>query len=82
MILNRIGTLVGEDMSSLAEDVTTCRTIRAGHTVGGSSVRMSTDIRVRPDFAWQDLLPARDRRVFWLLAGWLAQRYGYTQQPS
>ena len=82
MILNRIGTLVGEDMSSLAEDVATHRAIRAGHTVGGSSVRMSKDILVKPDFAWQDLLPAKDRRVFWLLAGWLAQRYGYTQQPG
>jgi hypothetical protein len=43
---------------------------------------MSKDILVKPDFAWQDLLPTRDRRIFWLLAGWLAQRYGYTQQPS
>jgi hypothetical protein len=82
MILKRIGTLLGEDMSSLAHDVATQQPIQAGHTVGGSSVRMAQGIRVRPDFAWQDRLPAKDRRVFWLLAGWLAQRYGYTQQPT
>jgi hypothetical protein len=69
-------------MSSLAHDVATQQPIQAGHTVGGSSVRMAQAIRVRPDFAWQDRLPAKDRKIFWLLAGWLAQRYGYTQQPT
>ncbi len=82
MILERIGSLVGEDMSSLAAELTSERGIRAGHTVGGSSVRMSKDIHVRPDFAWHELLPARDRRIFWWMAGWLAQRYGYTQQSG
>lgn len=82
MILHRIGSLVGEDMSALARAITSRQGIRAGHTVGGSSVRMSTDIHLTPDFAWRDLLPARDRRIFWLMAGWLAQHYGYSQQPG
>ena len=80
--LHRIGALLDVDMSSLARTVAARQPIQANHTVGGSSVRMSRDIRVRADFAWQDLLPARDRKIFWLLAGWLAQRYGYTQQPG
>ena len=82
LILNRIGALVGEDLSCVAEGIARRDPMRAGHTVGGSSVRMSKDIQLRADFAWRESLPSTDRRLFWLLAGWLATRYGYAQQPS
>jgi len=79
--LGRIGALLGEDLTPVAERLAHKDGIFAGHTVGGSSVRMSKSIQLRADFAWHEQLPEKDRRIFWLLAGWLAQRYGYAQQP-
>lgn len=82
LVLARIGALVGEDLSRVAEGLARLDPIRAGHTVGGSSVRMSKNIQLRPDFAWMERLSPKDRRLFWLFAGWLATRYGYAQQPG
>lgn len=81
-VLQRIGALVGEDLSPLGRRVAAEGLLDAGHTVGGSRVRMSSSIQLKADFAWKQQLPSKDRRVFWLMAGWLAQRYGYTQQPT
>ncbi len=81
-VLERIGTLLGEDFSRVIAALRADHPIQvAGHTVGGNRVRMQKDIRVRPDIAWMEHLPEKDRELFWRLSGWLAKRYGYTRHP-
>jgi hypothetical protein len=48
-----------------------------GHAVAGNRLRMAGAIRLKPDMEWAHKLSPRDKRIFWLLAGWLAKQYGY-----
>jgi hypothetical protein len=81
--LARLGAFVGEDLSGL---LTAERAIRQPapqrHTPGGNRVRLQREVQVRRDFGWMEHLPARDRDLFWLCAGWLARSYGYERDPS
>jgi hypothetical protein len=81
--LVRLGRFVGEDLSGL---LTPDRAIRqpapVRHTPGGNRVRLMKEVQVRKDFGWMEHLPAKDRALFWLCAGWLARSYGYERDPS
>jgi len=81
--LVRLGRFVGEDLSGL---LTPDRAIRqpapVRHTPGGNRVRLMKEVQVRKDFGWMEHLPAKDRALFWLCAGWLARSYGYRRDPS
>jgi len=81
--LGRLGRFVGEDLSGL---LTPDRAIRqpapVRHTPGGNRVRLMKEVQVRRDFGWMEHLPAKDRALFWLCAGWLARSYGYRRNPS
>ena len=81
--LGRLGRFVGEDLSGL---LTPERAIRqpapVRHTPGGNRVRLMREVQVRRDFGWMEHLPAKDRALFWLCAGWLARSYGYRRNPS
>jgi hypothetical protein len=80
--LDRIGGLVGEDLSDLATALAEGRPMLIGHTVAGNSIRMSSSITLRSDVEWTRKLPDKDRRIFWLLAGWWARRYGYRREGN
>jgi hypothetical protein len=82
MVLNKIGDLVGEDLSRVVTGSTLRNPDQERHTVAGNRVRMQKDIRIRADFAWMEHLPEKDRRVFWRMAGWLARRFGYMQHQT
>lgn len=77
--LERIGGLIGEDMSGLVQDGRLTTPSTARHTVGGNRVRFIKDeeLRIRADFSWLDNLADEHRRLFWRRAGWLARRFGY-----
>ena len=81
--LVRLGHFVGEDLSGL---LTPERAIRqpapVRHTPGGNRVRLMKEVQVRRDFGWMEHLPAKDRALFWLCAGWLARGYGYRRNPG
>lgn len=81
--LGRLGSFVGEDLSGL---LTPDRAIRqpapVRHTPGGNRVRLMKEVQVRRDFGWMEHLPAKDRALFWLCAGWLARSYGYRRNPN
>ncbi|MCI4351842.1 MAG: sulfotransferase [Thermoplasmata archaeon] len=76
--LRRIGTFLGTDLSSIAEDLSQGRAVPiAGHIVGGNRLRFNAAVIIQPDTEWQRRLPARLDWTFWGLAGWLALAYGY-----
>ena len=63
LILNKIGNLVGEDMSGLLTGATLNHSGQDRHTVGGSRIIMQKDIRIKPDFAWLEKLSDQDRKL-------------------
>lgn len=75
--LNEIGQFVGRDFSTLARRVAAGDELSVEHLVAGNALRMGGGIVLRPVSDWTDKLPPRDRRIFWLLAGRQARRYGY-----
>ncbi|MGH7288211.1 MAG: sulfotransferase [Myxococcota bacterium] len=81
--LARLGAWIGEDLSGLLSAArATAEAAPVRHTPGGNRVRLQKQIHVRADFGWIEHLPERERRLFWLLAGWLARGYGYGREPS
>lgn len=78
----RLGNFMGLDFDALSRRVTAGEEFRRGHAVAGNRVRKVTSLRVRPDFEWRDRLAPRDRRIVWLIAGWLLRTYGYGHDGS
>jgi hypothetical protein len=81
-VVGHIGDLVGLDLSHLVVGRAVTAAELERHTVGGNRVRMQKDIEIRSDFAWQQHLQSRHRRLFWWTAGWLARRYGYDRNSG
>jgi hypothetical protein len=74
----KIGDLVGLDLTELARAAAAGAPLRANHNVGGNRMRMSKDIRLRPDAEeWRKTLSPREQRLSWALMGRLMLRYGY-----
>jgi hypothetical protein len=80
-ILKQIGLWVGVDLSEVVLGSNVVNAGQVRHTVGGNRVRMLKEICIKPDTAWMENLPSKDRKTFWLMAGWLARKYGYIQHP-
>jgi hypothetical protein len=80
--LGRIGSLIGLDLSQIARDVVSGETLTPDHIVSGNRMRMKKKITLSPDFEWRSQLSPADARLFWLIAGWLARRYGYYREHN
>ncbi|HYN19963.1 MAG TPA: hypothetical protein VE078_03310 [Thermoanaerobaculia bacterium] len=76
-VLREIGHLVNLEMGALADALIRGEEMEVGHMIAGNRLRMERRIRLRPDTAWRDRLDPGDRRLFWLLTGWLMKSYGY-----
>ena len=77
--LGRLSPLVGEDLSELGRALLDGTAFPPGHRVAGNRMRLAGPVRLRPDLEWTEKLSDADARTFWLMAGWLARRYGYTR---
>ncbi len=76
--LERIGSLIGLDLTEVASAASSGEPMRAGHNVGGNRTKKSGTITLRPDEQeWRSALSAREQRLSWALMGWLMRRYGY-----
>jgi hypothetical protein len=76
--LERVGSLVGLDLSEVAAAAASGRPMQAGHNIGGNRTKKSGTITLRPDAQeWKADLSASERRLSWLSMGWLMHRYGY-----
>ncbi|MBK1669472.1 hypothetical protein CKO28_15645 [Rhodovibrio sodomensis] len=78
--LRRIGTAADLDFGSVARMLARGDSFTVGHTVAGNRVRMAGAVRLKPDLEWHGSLSRRQRAVFWLIAGRMAARYGYTRR--
>ena len=77
-----IGTWVGEDLSIDGNGSELNQFSGERHTVGGNRIRMQKEFQIKSDFAWMEKLSAKDRKIFWRVAGWLAQQYQYKNDQT
>ena len=77
--LNKVGRVMGCDLSGVASAVSRGEAMEIGHTIAGNRLRTQGPVRMRHDTEWINRLSAKDRRIFWTLAGWLMRRYEYTR---
>jgi sulfotransferase family protein len=77
--LERIGSLIGLDLTEVAEAASSGKPMQAGHNVGGNKTKKSGIITLRPELAeeWRTVLSPAEQRLSWMLTGWLMRRYGY-----
>jgi hypothetical protein len=76
--LERIGSLLELDFREVADDASSGKPMQAGHNVGGNRTKKSGTITLRPDDEeWKSALSPTEKRLSWLLMGWLMRRYGY-----
>lgn len=75
--LERLGQVCGLDYSATAQALLTGQPLRVEHPIAGNRMRMKGSVTLKPDWEWRDRLPARDRAVCWLCAGWLLLAFGY-----
>src|SRR5215210_9028857 len=76
--LGRIGSLIGVDLAEVADAASSGKPMQARHNIGGNRMKKSGTITLRPDSEeWKTELSATERRLSWMLMGWLMRRYGY-----
>jgi hypothetical protein len=76
--LERIGSLIELDLTTVAEAASSGKSMQAGHNVGGNKTKKSGIITLRPDAEeWRTALSPAEQRLSWVLMGWLMRRYGY-----
>lgn len=85
--LERLGQVCGLDYSATAKALLTGEPLKVEHPIAGNRMRMKGNVTLKPDWEWRDRLPARDRAICWLCAGWLLLAFGYGRsrkrnQPS
>ena len=75
--LGRVGARVGLDFGDVAAALEAGSALPVGHLIAGNRLRMGGEIRLDADERWRREMRAGSRRVFWLVAGDVARRYGY-----
>ena len=76
--LERIGSLIELDLRDVADAASSGKPMQAGHNIGGNRTKKSGVITLRPDAEeWRSALSPAERRLSWVLMGWLMRRYGY-----
>ena len=76
--LERIGSLLGLDLTDVAHAASSGKPMLAGHNVGGNRTKKSGTITLRPDAReWRTTLSPAEQRISWASMGWLMRRYGY-----
>jgi hypothetical protein len=75
--LDRIGRMLEIKFNPVVDHLFARKELAIGHNIAGNRIRKAGSIRLRPDYEWNERLPGRYKRLFWLLAGSRAKKYGY-----
>ncbi len=76
--LGGIGSLLGLDLTEVAEAAASGEPMGAGHNIGGNKTKKSGSVTLRADTReWRWALSSAEQRLSWALMGWLMRRYGY-----
>ena len=77
---DKIGQMVDLDFTEVSSTVSAGGALQAGHNIAGNHLRMSGTVRLVPETGqWRNkgALSAGERRLSWILMGWLLRRYEY-----
>ncbi len=77
--MGEVGRFLGRNLEALGRDLAGGARVSVEHLVAGNALRMAGGMVLRPVSDWTAKLPGGARRVFWMLAGRLARRYGYSR---
>jgi hypothetical protein len=76
--LGEIASLIGVDLTDVAEAASSGKSLQVGHNIGGNRTKKSEIVALRTDTQeWRSALSASEQRLTWALTGWLMRRYGY-----
>ncbi len=75
--LDQIGDLVGVDLGSVTQGLLDGDAMQVSHAIAGNRVRMTGSVKLKADLEWQRMLPTRERRICWAIAGWMLYSYQY-----
>lgn len=75
--ISQIGHLLGENLDALIDDIEHQKKLCVGHIIAGNRIRNNRYVELRVDNEWEQHLSETDQRIFWLIAGSLARKYGY-----
>ncbi|MBN7797785.1 sulfotransferase [Parahaliea mediterranea] len=78
LALQSISGALGTDIQALSTKLDRDDEFVVGHTIAGNRMRMGGRVRIKPDVEWVSRLSNMDKRLFWLMAGPLMWRYGYS----
>jgi hypothetical protein len=78
--LDRIGRSAGLELRPLAQHLLDGGELPIHHQIAGNRMRMKGRLHLSADWEWIARLSPSDRRVCWWIAGWLAERYGYSRE--
>jgi hypothetical protein len=80
--LERISHVCGLDYAPTAQALLAHQPLKVEHPIAGNRLRMQGSITLKPDWEWRDKLPAGDRAVCWIFAGWLLLAFGYWRRQA
>jgi hypothetical protein len=75
--LGRIQPLVGLSYDDVGAFVEAGGKIASVHCIAGNRIRMMGPMHLQLEENWRSALPPGDKRLVWLIAGWLLRRFGY-----
>lgn len=78
MMFKKLGDSFDMNFDELVHALDTESDFHVGHTIAGNRLRMEGKIKLNPDFVWKEKLSGTEKMIFWLCAGLLAKRYGYS----
>jgi hypothetical protein len=78
--LAEIGQQLKLDLSPLQTKIQMGQDLEVGHVVAGNRVRMSKSVSLRLDEEWKSKLTTSEKRLVWLMSGWLSKQYGYRRE--
>lgn len=77
--LEKIENLISCNFTKVSDLISAGYPLEVGHTIAGNRLRLSGDIRLRPDMEWMQKMPETEQRIAWSIAGWLLKQYGYNK---
>jgi hypothetical protein len=75
--LKGIGNLINVDMTPIAELTANKGEMSVDHLGVGNALRLGSEVRLRTDIRWPQMMPPVAQRRVWRMTSILMRRYGY-----
>ncbi len=76
-VLMQIGGIIGLSFENVIDAVKRGDELYVRHKISGNRVRMQKNISLKLNNEWIEILTDKDKKIFWMIAGKTAMRFGY-----